>query len=252
MSGPWTATKHANKRPLCPRPGLHVSVSNYTLELNCPKKEKERKKKGKLLQHGWTWDRINLRSVPNTHAKQTFFHKSKPSNKKISDIWAKGVPHLRLKLSVKWCDVSDEGLLDCYQVGVNWELMDWWFRTGPKIVHLPPPSQTLLLNDRQRWWNLDHVGPFFLENTPHDQSHVGMPGVKSGWGMSAIVSASALDICPLRLRGSSSCWRHVLWFTTGKITFKKMLRVSCEQTWWFTSTDDGSEGPPTARMCEGC
>lgn len=117
-------------------------------------------------------------------------------------------------------------------------------------MHLPPPSRTLLLNDRQRWWNLDHVGPFFffLENTPHDQSHVGMPGVKSGWGMSAIVSASASDIHPLRLRGSSSCWRHVLWFTTGKNIFKKknkMLRVSCEQTWWFTSTDDGSEGPPT-------
>lgn len=37
VSGPWTATKHTNKRLLCPRPPLHVSVSNYTLGLNCQK-----------------------------------------------------------------------------------------------------------------------------------------------------------------------------------------------------------------------
>lgn len=63
MSGPWTATKQANKRPLCPGPSLHVSVSNYTLEFSCQKNSND-------LRHDWTWDGIKLHVLPNTRVKQ--------------------------------------------------------------------------------------------------------------------------------------------------------------------------------------
>lgn len=81
VSGPWTATKHANKRLLCPRRSASCQCFKlYTGD--CPKK-----KKGKLLQRERTWDRINLSSVPSIHEEQAFFHRLEPGNK-MWNIWA--------------------------------------------------------------------------------------------------------------------------------------------------------------------
>lgn len=90
VSGPWIAIKHANKRPLCPKPLLHV------------------------MKHDWTYDRRNLSTLPNIHAEQTFFHKPP----------AGGCPPLYVCMYVL-LDVLWLSML--YQVGVNWEVTGWIF-----------------------------------------------------------------------------------------------------------------------------
>lgn len=87
MSGPWIAIKHANKRPLCPKPPLQV------------------------MEHDWTYDRINLSTLPNIHAEQTFFHKPpRPAAPRC----------MYVLLDVLWLSML-------YQVGVNWEVTGWIF-----------------------------------------------------------------------------------------------------------------------------
>lgn len=186
VSGPWTATKHTNKRSLCPRPSLHVSVSNYT--------PSQLSKNGKLLQHNWvyrTQDRINLRSVPNIHAKQAF---SIGFSQAIKFQKCGHGPHLWLKPSMKELYVfflSDEGLLKLYQASVNWELIE--------SSHTDPVHCWMTYNPGDIWIML---GLFGKSTTRHSHSHLGMPGEKGDWRMPAVVSGSALDIHPLSLQGS--------------------------------------------------
>lgn len=63
-SGPWTATKHTNKGPLCPRPPLRVAASNH-------KPSPTSRKAADRVQRTREW--TNLRSAPRHPPKTAVF-----------------------------------------------------------------------------------------------------------------------------------------------------------------------------------